>query len=130
MRGARAAPASGPAPPRQSYFDDVRDQHRTVEDYVSAQAGNVAIAHSPAELDTLIGGGVPILVHAVEGGFQLGHDPAEVRRNVRELAGLGVAYVTLADLFFRGVATNATGAAVPCPTGSTTGCSPSRTEKV
>jgi microsomal dipeptidase-like Zn-dependent dipeptidase len=30
-----------------------------------------------------------------------------VRRNVRELAGLGVAYVTLAHLFFRGVATNA-----------------------
>jgi microsomal dipeptidase-like Zn-dependent dipeptidase len=95
------------SPPRQSYFEDIRDQHQTVEDYVAARAGTVTIAHSPAELDSLIGGCVPILVHAVEGGFQLGRDPVEGRRNVRELAGLGVAYVTLAHLFFRGVATNA-----------------------
>jgi microsomal dipeptidase-like Zn-dependent dipeptidase len=93
--------------PRQSYFEDIRDQHRTVEDYVKAHAGDVAIAHSPTELDALLGGGVPILIHAVEGGFQLGRDQSEVRRNVQELAALGVAYVTVAHLFFRGVATNA-----------------------
>jgi microsomal dipeptidase-like Zn-dependent dipeptidase len=95
------------APPRQSYFDDIVDQHQTVEDHVAAHAGQVTIAHSASELDTLLGGGVPILIHAIEGGFQLGRDTAEVGRNVRLLARLGVAYVTVAHLFFRDVATNA-----------------------
>ena len=95
------------APPRASYFRDLVDQRQTVEDYVRDHRGEVAIAHSVSELDSLLGAGVPILIHAVEGGFQLGRDPAEVRRNVQELAGLGIAYVTVAHLFFRDVATNA-----------------------
>jgi microsomal dipeptidase-like Zn-dependent dipeptidase len=95
------------APPRGSYFNDLVDQRQTVEDYVRDHAGEIAIAHSVSELDSLLHGGVPILIHAVEGGFQLGRDPAEVRRNVQELAGLGIAYVTVAHLFFRDVATNA-----------------------
>jgi microsomal dipeptidase-like Zn-dependent dipeptidase len=95
------------APPRQSYFQDIVDQRQTVEDYVSAHPGDVAIAHSPAELDTLLGKDVPILIHAIEGGFQLGREPAEVRGNAATLADLGVAYVTVAHLFFRDVATNA-----------------------
>ncbi|HTT30061.1 MAG TPA: membrane dipeptidase [Solirubrobacteraceae bacterium] len=95
------------APPRGSYFTDLVDQRQTVEDYVRDHAGEIAIAHSVSELDALLAGGVPILIHAVEGGFQLGREPAEVRRNVQELAGLGIAYVTVAHLFFRDVATNA-----------------------
>ena len=95
------------APPRASYFSDLVDQRQTVEDHVRDHAGEIAIAHSVSELDSLLGTGVPILIHAVEGGFQLGRDPAEVRRNVQELAGLGIAYVTVAHLFFRDVATNA-----------------------
>ena len=95
------------APPRDSYFKDIVDQHQTVEDYVNAHRNAVAIAHSVRELDSLLGGGVPILIHAIEGGFQLGQDPAEVRSNVKTLADLGVAYVTVAHLFFREVATNA-----------------------
>ena len=95
------------APPRASYFGDLVDQRQTVEDYARDHPGEVAIAHSVSELDSLLGAGVPILIHAVEGGFQLGRDPAEVRRNVQELAGLGIAYVTVAHLFFRDVATNA-----------------------
>ncbi len=95
------------APPRDSYFKDIVDQRQTVEDYVNAHKSTVAIAHSVRELDSLLGGGVPILIHAIEGGFQLGLDPAEVRRNVGVLAELGVAYVTVAHLFFRDVATNA-----------------------
>jgi microsomal dipeptidase-like Zn-dependent dipeptidase len=95
------------APPRASYFSDLVDQRQTVENYVAAHKDAVAIAHSADELDSLLGGGVPILIHAVEGGFQLGRDPAEVRSNVQELAGLGIAYVTVAHLFFRDVATNA-----------------------
>ncbi|HWC85025.1 MAG TPA: membrane dipeptidase [Solirubrobacteraceae bacterium] len=95
------------APPRESYFDDILAQRQTVEDHVGARAGSVAIAHSPRELDALLGDGVPILIHAVEGGFQLGRTAAEIRRNVRTLADLGVAYVTVAHLFFRDIATNA-----------------------
>ena len=95
------------APPRERYFNDILDQHRIVEDYVKAHSGTVAIAHSAGELDTLLGGGVPILIHAIEGAFQLGRDEAEIKTNVQTLAGLGVAYVTVAHLFFRDVATNA-----------------------
>jgi len=95
------------APPRQSYFDDIVALHGTVEDYVGAHADTVAIAHSANELDTLLGSGVPVLIHAIEGGFQLGRDAEEVRSNVKALAGLGIAYVTVAHLFFRDVATNA-----------------------
>jgi microsomal dipeptidase-like Zn-dependent dipeptidase len=95
------------APPRQGYFKAICDQHQTVEDYVSAHKDAVAIAHNVSELDALLAGRVPILIHAIEGGFQLGRDPAEVRTNVQTLAGMGVAYVTVAHLFFRDVATNA-----------------------
>jgi membrane dipeptidase len=95
------------APPRAGYFNDIVDQHQTVEDYVAAHHGEVAIAHTASELDALLGGGVPILIHAIEGGFQLGREPADVRANVQALAGMGVAYVTVAHLFFRDVATNA-----------------------
>ena len=46
-------------------------------------------------------------VHCIEGGFQLGATAAEVEEHVRELAGRGVAYITLAHLFWRRVAKNA-----------------------
>jgi microsomal dipeptidase-like Zn-dependent dipeptidase len=95
------------APPRESYFKDIVDQRQIVEDYVAAHRSDVAIAHSVTELDALLGDGVPILIHAIEGGFQLGREPAQVRRNVEMLADLGIAYVTVAHLFFRDVATNA-----------------------
>jgi microsomal dipeptidase-like Zn-dependent dipeptidase len=95
------------APPRESYFQDIVDQHQTVEDYVAAHSGDVTIAHSPAELDALLAGDAPVLIHAIEGGFQVGAEPAEIRRNAARLAELGVAYVTVAHLFFRDVATNA-----------------------
>jgi microsomal dipeptidase-like Zn-dependent dipeptidase len=95
------------APPRERYFDDIVAQHQTVEDYVTGHSDTVAIAHSPSELDALLGQGVPILIHAIEGGFQLGREAEEIRGNVATLARLGVAYVTVAHLFFRDVATNA-----------------------
>ena len=96
------------APPRQSYFADILDQRQTVEDYVAAHSGDVVIAHSAEELEEhLAEGGRPILVHAIEGGFHIGDDPRQVRGNVAELARSGVAYITVAHLFFRQVATNA-----------------------
>jgi microsomal dipeptidase-like Zn-dependent dipeptidase len=95
------------SPPQESYFDDIVDQHRTVEDHVNAHRDDVAIAHTPAQLDQLLGGGVPILIHAIEGGFALGRERDEIHRNVATLAELGIAYVTVSHLFFRDVATNA-----------------------
>jgi membrane dipeptidase len=97
------------APPLESYFADIVNQHQTVEDYVAAHSGDVVIAHSAQELDQHLsdGSGTPILVHAIEGGFHIGHDPTQVQGNVARLAELGVAYITVAHLFFRQVATNA-----------------------
>jgi microsomal dipeptidase-like Zn-dependent dipeptidase len=94
------------APPAASYFADVVAQLELVEDHV-ARTGEAAIAHSPAELDGLLAAGRPILIHAIEGGFQLGQDEAAITANVRTLAERGVAYVTVAHLFWRDVATNA-----------------------
>ncbi len=95
------------APPQPRYFTDILAQRQSVEDYVADRPGEIAIAHSPGELDTLLASDVTVLVHAIEGGFQIGADAAEIRRNVATLAQLGVAYVTVAHLFFRDVATNA-----------------------
>ena len=61
-------------------------------------------------------------MHCIEGGFHLGATPEEVTAHVHELADRGVAYITLAHLFWRRVATNAP--ALPfLPTRSTTGSS-------
>lgn len=48
-----------------------------------------------------------VFVHCVEGGFHLGPDQDTIDANVGWLAEQGVLYITLAHLFFRGVATNA-----------------------
>ena len=97
------------APPLQSYFGDILNQRETVEDYVNAPGRDVVIAHSAAELDQHLTAAQPppILIHAIEGGFHIGDDLAEVQGNVRTLAEKGVAYITVAHLFFRQVATNA-----------------------
>ena len=47
------------------------------------------------------------LVHCIEGGFFLGGDDDAIDATVARLAERGVAYVTLAHLFWRRVATNA-----------------------
>ena len=51
--------------------------------------------------------GPDAIIHCIEGGFALGVTATEIAANVEELARSGVAYVTLAHLFWRGVATNA-----------------------
>jgi microsomal dipeptidase-like Zn-dependent dipeptidase len=94
------------APPAAGYFSDVVAELELVEKHV-AGTGQAAIAHSPAELDALLGDPRPVLIHAIEGGFQLGQDAPAIRANVRALAERGVAYVTVAHLFWREVATNA-----------------------
>jgi microsomal dipeptidase-like Zn-dependent dipeptidase len=97
------------APPQPGYFEDIVAELETVEQWVAARSDAVVIAHNRAELDQLLGSEepLPILIHAIEGGYQLGQTADEVRRNVATLASRGVAYVTVAHLFWRRVATNA-----------------------
>jgi microsomal dipeptidase-like Zn-dependent dipeptidase len=68
----------------------------------------VEIARSPDEIDAAQAAGRLALVHCVEGGFSLGASPESIERTVRVLAARGVAYVTLAHLAWRHVATNVT----------------------
>ncbi len=96
------------APPLERYFADIVNQAQTVEDHAATHSDEVVIAHTPAELEThLAAGDRPILIHAIEGGLYVGDEQAEMQANVRKLSELGVAYITVAHLFFRQVATNA-----------------------
>jgi microsomal dipeptidase-like Zn-dependent dipeptidase len=94
------------APPEPGYFGHLLDQLNLVEGDVAAHPG-ATVVHDAAQLDVALQRGVVALVHCVEGGFHLGATPAEVDANVTALAQRGVAYVTLAHLFWRRVAANA-----------------------
>lgn len=94
------------AAPRAGYFPNLLAQIRTVEESVAGQQ-EVVIAHEAAELDDALAAGKVAVVHAVEGGFHLGDSPESVRANVSALADRGIAYITVAHLFWRQVATNA-----------------------
>ena len=96
------------APPQPEYPATLVRQLELVEGDVSGHhAGTAVVAHDAQELERLLESGKVVFVHSVEGGFHLGSTSVEVERAVAELARRGVAYVTLAHLFFRRVATNA-----------------------
>jgi microsomal dipeptidase-like Zn-dependent dipeptidase len=96
------------APPEDGYFDDLVSQLDAVERELRRldPAGERhVVARAAADLDAA--GGRVAFVHCVEGAFHLGGREEDVGRRVEELAGRGVAYITLAHLFWRRVATNA-----------------------
>ena len=96
------------APPERDYIDTLLRQLDTVEsDIAEHHAAEAAVAHDPGELDAALAAGKVGLVHCVEGGFHLGGTPEQVDQSVTALARRGVAYVILAHLFWRDVATNA-----------------------
>jgi microsomal dipeptidase-like Zn-dependent dipeptidase len=96
------------APPKSQYARDLVEQLELIEADISQNHGGQAvIAHNATELVAGLGSDRVTLVHCVEGGFHLGHTAEEIRRNVAELRGRGVCYVTLAHLFWRRIATNA-----------------------
>lgn len=96
------------APPAIDYFNDIRQQMLAVEHEIEHDFPNeAAVARNHAELDRALAEGKVALIHAIEGGFQLGECPDHIQANVQKLAGWGVGYVTVAHLFFRQVATNA-----------------------
>src|SRR3954470_6017218 len=96
------------APPEPGYFGDLEHQIELVESALSEQdpaGARHVIARSAGDLDD---DSRVVFVHCVEGGFHLGSDEdGAIEDHVRRLAEQGVAYITLAHLFFRGVAANA-----------------------
>jgi microsomal dipeptidase-like Zn-dependent dipeptidase len=97
------ADRSPPSP--KEYTDVLLRQAKLVEE--SLKGLDAVVARSPRDLD-LVPGKVT-LVHCVEGGFHLlgGDEPSDVASAVDVLADVGVAYITLAHLIYRGVATGA-----------------------
>jgi microsomal dipeptidase-like Zn-dependent dipeptidase len=97
-----------PAKPKCSYLAPLLRNIETVEEDIRERHAQAAvIAHSPLELERALDEGKVALVHCVEGGYHLGGTTAEVDRAVAELARHGVAYITVAHLVWRHVATNA-----------------------
>jgi microsomal dipeptidase-like Zn-dependent dipeptidase len=64
------------------------------------------VVKSRAELTSTLAAGRMAFVHCVEGGLYLGDTARAIRRNIATLAGEGVAYITIAHLFYRGMASN------------------------
>lgn len=96
------------SPPASAYFTRLLQDLKSVEDEVAGYDNSVIrVVHDRQELEECITDGATALVHAVEGGFHLGDGVDEIKQNVATLAEKGVAYVTVAHLFFRQVATNA-----------------------
>ncbi len=94
--------------PEASYVDNLEEQLDTVQAHVAAEHGNeVVVATNPRQLSAAERQGKLALVHCVEGGFHLGGSPEQVRAAVGRLAKRGVAYITLAHLIWREVATDA-----------------------
>jgi membrane dipeptidase len=95
-------------PPEDCYFEKLKLDLQQVEDEVAGYDDSVIrIVRNRAQLDQAIADGAIALIHCIEGGFHLGNREKEIEENVAWLARKGVAYVTLAHLFFRQVATNA-----------------------
>lgn len=67
------------------------------------------LVKSTSDLDSALATGRMAFVHCIEGGFHLGPDAATIDEHVAYLARRGIAYVTLAHLFYRGVAAAANG---------------------
>lgn len=97
------------ANPEAGYFGELIDHLEAVERDLEEgpHAGLQQVVGSAVELDAAVAADRVAVVHCVEGGFHLGATPEAVADNVAELARRGVGYVTLAHLFYRGVATNA-----------------------
>jgi microsomal dipeptidase-like Zn-dependent dipeptidase len=92
--------------PEAGYFGRLVELIDTVEAEIDGSPDAVVV-HRAADLDGALAAGQVALVHCVEGGFHLGGTPEAVDESVRALADRGVAYVTLAHLFWRRVAANA-----------------------
>jgi microsomal dipeptidase-like Zn-dependent dipeptidase len=89
----------GGAHPKPASFDHLMQQLQVVENNLR----EIEIVRTASDLER------PgrRFVHCVEGGFHLGPDLEQIDSHVDLLASRGIFYITLAHLFFRGVAANA-----------------------
>jgi microsomal dipeptidase-like Zn-dependent dipeptidase len=100
------------APPEPDYFNGLIAEMEEVEAEVATHPEEVIrIVRNLEQLDACLASDAIGLVHAIEGGYNLGDGlgdaDGEIAANCRVLAEKGVAYVTVAHLFFRQIATNA-----------------------
>lgn len=99
------------ADPDDTYFGDLLNRLKSVEDdlkRIDPDEARHQFVSTATELEDVVAGGRKVaFMHCVEGGFHLGDDVDDVKANVATLKEKGVVYVTLAHLFWRGVATNA-----------------------
>lgn len=96
------------AAPTPDYFPGLLEDLQAVEEEVAGHDDAIIrIAHDREQLELALTEKTIALVHAVEGGFHLGDGDEEIAANCATLAEKGVAYVTVAHLFFRQVAVNA-----------------------
>jgi membrane dipeptidase len=96
------------AAPTPDYFQGLISEMEEVEAEVETHGEDVIrMVRDREQLDACLRSGAIGLIHAVEGGYNLGDSDEEIAENCRTLAKKGVGYVTVAHLFFRQVATNA-----------------------
>jgi len=97
------------APPKPKYFTNLMNQITRVEEELEREhkLGRARLVRNPLAMDEAIAAGEVAIIHCIEGAFAVGASEAEMAANVRTLAEKGVAYITLAHLFWRQVAQNA-----------------------
>jgi microsomal dipeptidase-like Zn-dependent dipeptidase len=95
------------APPEPGYFQDIKHQLTYVENQLASQDPDGRRHRIAKRGDTLEDDGRVTFVHCVEGGFHLGPDLDAIDDHVKWLADNGVVYITVAHLFYRGVAGSA-----------------------
>jgi microsomal dipeptidase-like Zn-dependent dipeptidase len=96
------------ADPRDDYFGELEILMDLVRDDLARpeNAKRARLVKTAAEFEAARSDGVCAVVHCVEGGVHLGESHAAILGNVKKLADAGVAYITIAHLFWRGYATN------------------------
>src|SRR5260370_11210408 len=96
-------------PPDERYFVRLTQFADAVEAHLRSDGprGIAVLARNGNEMRAALRDGKMTFLHAVEGGFHFGASPETIRQNIVTFAGRGLAYITLAHLFYRGVATNA-----------------------
>jgi len=97
-------------PPEDGYFGKLTEHLEEVnEDLAGRRYGGrePLVVTKAAQLEGASNDGAIRFLHCVEGGFHLGASVTKIDERVRLLAERGVAYIILAHLFWRHVATNA-----------------------
>jgi len=96
--------------PEPGYFTDIVEQIGKIEkDLTEADPDKELheIVTTAPDLARVTEEGKAAFIHCLEGGFHLGCEVDQVEEHVATLADKGIVYITLAHLFWRGVATNA-----------------------